>query len=84
METIVEDARVDVVSPELVVDALFACRKTAAIRAAIELDLFTHINEGETAASLASATSASERGVRILCDYLVVHGFLTKRADSTE
>ncbi|MDR6665534.1 ATP-dependent exoDNAse (exonuclease V) alpha subunit [Rhizobium sp. 1399] len=37
METIVEDAHTGVVSPELVVDALFACRKTAAIRAGIEL-----------------------------------------------
>ncbi|MBB6221319.1 SAM-dependent methyltransferase [Rhizobium leguminosarum] len=80
METIAEDADAGVVSPELVVDALFACRKTAAIRAAIELDLFTHIGEGKTAALLAAATSASERGVRILCDYLVVHGFLTKES----
>lgn len=80
METIVEDAHAGVVSPELVVDALFACRKTAAIRAAIELDLFTHIGEGKTAALLASATGASERGVRILCDYLVVHGFLRKES----
>ncbi|MGG7576446.1 SAM-dependent methyltransferase [Rhizobium sp. Nf11,1] len=81
METIVEHAHAGAVSPELVVDALFACRKTAAIRAAIELDLFTHIGEGKTAAVLASATSASQRGVRILCDYLVVHGFLTKEGD---
>ncbi|MBB3659817.1 putative nicotinamide N-methyase [Rhizobium sp. BK650] len=81
METIVEDAHAGVVSPELVVDALFACRKTAAIRAAIELDLFTHIGEGKPAASLAQATGASERGVRILCNYLVVHGFLTKESE---
>ncbi|MGO7815341.1 SAM-dependent methyltransferase, partial [Rhizobium ruizarguesonis] len=40
---------------------MFACRKTAAIRAAIELDLFTRIGEGKTAALLASATGASER-----------------------
>ncbi|MBB2785636.1 UNVERIFIED_ORG: 2-polyprenyl-3-methyl-5-hydroxy-6-metoxy-1,4-benzoquinol methylase [Rhizobium esperanzae] len=80
METDVEDTHAGVVSPELVVDALFACRKTAAIRAAIELDLFTHIGEGKTAVSLASAMSASERGTRILCDYLVVHGFLTKES----
>ncbi|MBX4995380.1 2-polyprenyl-3-methyl-5-hydroxy-6-metoxy-1,4-benzoquinol methylase [Rhizobium binae] len=80
METIAEDARAGAVSPELVVDALFACRKTAAMRAAIELDLFTHIGEGKTTAALASETSASERGVRILCDYLVVHGFLTKES----
>ncbi|MBY5403444.1 class I SAM-dependent methyltransferase [Rhizobium leguminosarum] len=78
MEKIIEDAHAGAVSPELVVDALFACRKTAAIKAAVELDLFTHIGEGKTAAVLASATNASERGVRILCDYLVVHGFLIK------
>ncbi|MGR9081025.1 methyltransferase [Rhizobium leguminosarum] len=80
MQTIIEDAHAGVVSPELVIDALFACRKTAAIRAAIELDLFTHIGEGKTAALLASVTGASERGIRILCDYLVVHGFLTKES----
>lgn len=80
METNVADAHAGAVSPELVVEALFACRKTAAIRAAIELDLFTHIGEGKTAALLASAIGASERGVRILCDYLVVHGFLTKES----
>ncbi|MBX4896325.1 MULTISPECIES: methyltransferase [Rhizobium] len=81
METIIGDAHAGAVSPELVVDALFACRKTAAIRAAIELDLFTHIGEGKTPAVLGSATGASERGVRILCDYLVVHGFLTKEGE---
>ncbi|MGO8126606.1 hypothetical protein ACC728_37320, partial [Rhizobium ruizarguesonis] len=42
--------------------------------------LFTHICEGKTAALLASATGASERGVRIMCDYLVVHGFLRKES----
>ncbi|MEF0942913.1 class I SAM-dependent methyltransferase [Rhizobium sp. BR 362] len=66
------------VSPNLVVDAMFACRKTAAIKAAIELDLFTLIGDGRDAASLATATNAAERGIRILCDYLVVNGFLIK------
>jgi precorrin-6B methylase 2 len=69
------------ISPNLLVDAMFACRKTAAIKAAIELDLFTLIDRGRTAASLAAATNAAERGVRILCDYLVVNGFLTKTDD---
>lgn len=70
------------ISPALLVDAMFGFRKTAAIKAAIELDLFTAIGgSGGTAASLASATKASERGMRILCDYLVVGGFLTKTGD---
>ena len=78
MSTTAVEADVGEVSPNLVVDAMFACRKTAAIVAAIELDLFTLIGDGSNAASLAAATNAAERGVRILCDYLVVNGFLTK------
>lgn len=69
------------ISPALLVDAMFAVRKTAAIKAAIELDLFTMIGEGRTAQALASEASCAERGVRILCDYLVVAGFLTKSGD---
>lgn len=56
-----------------------AYQRTAALKAAIELDLFTAIGEGaHTAAALAQRCEASERGMRILCDYLVVIGFLTK------
>ncbi|WP_425336246.1 methyltransferase [Sinorhizobium garamanticum] len=72
----------DEVSPDLAIDTMFACRKTAALRAAIELDLFTLIGEGSTAATLAAAAKASERGVRILADYLVVNGFLIKEGDT--
>jgi len=78
MSSTAVEAHVGEVSPHLVVDAMFACRKTAAIVAAIELDLFTLIGDGSNAASLATAANADERGVRILCDYLVVNGFLTK------
>ena len=78
MSSTAVEAHVGEVSPHLVVDAMFACRKTAAIVAAIELDLFTLIGDGSNAASLAAAANADERGVRILCDYLVVNGFLTK------
>ena len=50
-----------------------------ALKAAIELDLFTAVGEGaQTASELAERCKASERGTRILCDYLVVIGFLTK------
>jgi ubiquinone/menaquinone biosynthesis C-methylase UbiE len=70
------------VSPALVVDGMFAYRKTAALKAAIELGLFTSIGgERRTATSLAAETGYAERGLRILCDFLVVAGFLTKNSE---
>src|ERR1700677_4280892 len=69
------------VSPELLVDAMFSYQKTAALIAALDLGIFTAIGEGAaTAAVLAERAGAAERGVRILADYLTVHGFLTKAA----
>ena len=66
-------------SPALVFDTLMAYQRTAALRAAIELDLFRAIGEGPwDVASLAQRCSASERGIRILCDYLTVIGLLGK------
>jgi ubiquinone/menaquinone biosynthesis C-methylase UbiE len=66
-------------SPELFFQTLNAYQRSAAIKAAIELDLFTAVGEGaQTASELAERCKASERGTRILCDYLVVMGFLTK------
>jgi 2-polyprenyl-3-methyl-5-hydroxy-6-metoxy-1,4-benzoquinol methylase len=66
-------------TPELFFQTLSAYQRTAALKAAIELEIFTRIAEGaETAAALAQKCSAAERGVRILCDFLVVIGFLTK------
>jgi 2-polyprenyl-3-methyl-5-hydroxy-6-metoxy-1,4-benzoquinol methylase len=60
-------------------NALFT---SAAIKSAIELDVFTAIAEGAlTPAALAEKCRATERGMRILCDYLTVHGFLTKAED---
>jgi SAM-dependent methyltransferase len=57
-----------------------AYQETEALRAAIELDLFTAIDEGaHDAAAIAARCQASERGVRILCDYLTIIGFLTKQ-----
>ncbi len=67
-------------SPELIFQTLNAYQRTAALRGAIELDLFTAIGEGAaTAADLAAKLQVSERGARILCDYLVVVGLLTKQ-----
>jgi len=67
-------------TPERIFQALTAYQLTAAVKAAVELDIFSAIAEGAgTAAEIAARAGASERGVRILCDYLTVHGFLTKR-----
>jgi SAM-dependent methyltransferase len=67
-------------NPELIFDTLSAYQKTAALRGAIDLDLFTAIGEGATTApDLARKLKVSERGARILCDYLVINGLLTKQ-----
>ncbi|MCP9495994.1 MAG: methyltransferase domain-containing protein [Pyrinomonadaceae bacterium MAG19_C2-C3] len=67
-------------SPQLFFDTVNAYQRTAAIKAAIELDLFTALAEGnDTVASLADKCQTSKRGARILCDYLVVIGFLSKQ-----
>jgi ubiquinone/menaquinone biosynthesis C-methylase UbiE len=66
-------------SPLLFFDTMNAHQRTEALKAAIELDVFTAIGEGNhTSAALAQRCKASERGMRILCDYLVVIGFLLK------
>jgi SAM-dependent methyltransferase len=57
-------------------------QQTYALRTALELDLFTRIAEGdETPSALAASVGASERGVRILCDYLAVVGLLARDGD---
>ncbi len=66
-------------SPALLFDTFNAYQRTQAIKTAIELELFTAIGEGNTTAkSIAEKCQASERGVRILSDFLVISGFLTK------
>jgi len=70
------------ISPDLFMDAVLAFQQTAAIKAALELDLFTEIAKGNaTAESLAQTTGAAVRGIRILCDYLTVRGHLEKQGD---
>jgi SAM-dependent methyltransferase len=66
-------------TPERIFTTFNAYQQTEAMKAAIELDLFTAIGEGsQTIEQLARRCEASDRGVRILCDYLVLMGFLTK------
>jgi len=66
-------------SPDLFMATLTAYQRSAALRGALDLDLFTAIGAGrETAATVAARCRASLRGVRILCDYLTVAGLLAK------
>lgn len=61
-----------------VFDALTSYQRTAALKAAIELDVFTAIGAGSTTPdALATRTGASARGLRALCSRLVADGFLT-------
>ena len=69
-------------TPQNIFSLLLAFQQTAALRGAIELDLFTAIGLGKSSVSdLAAHCQAAERGIRILCDALVAIGLLTKEAD---
>ena len=66
-------------TPGIVFENLQAYQRTAALKAAIELDIFRAVGQGkEDVASIARHASASERGTRILCDFLVINGLLQK------
>ncbi len=65
--------------PNLIFETLNAHQRSAALRGAIELDLFTAIARGRrSVAELTEHCQGTPRSVRILCDFLVVCGFLTK------
>jgi 2-polyprenyl-3-methyl-5-hydroxy-6-metoxy-1,4-benzoquinol methylase len=67
-------------TPEGIFNAINSYRLTEAIKSAIQLEIFTAVSEGNTtSATIAKRCHASERGVRILCDFLTIHGFLTKQ-----
>ncbi|HVF66336.1 MAG TPA: class I SAM-dependent methyltransferase [Pyrinomonadaceae bacterium] len=69
-------------SPELFFQTVNSYQRTAAVKAAIELDVFGAIGEGHaTADKIAASRDLSERGARILCDFLVIMGLLTKDVD---
>lgn len=66
-------------SPERIFNTFFAYQQTFALKAAVELDLFTAVGEGANdPAQLAKRVQASERGIRILADYMTVQEFLRK------
>jgi SAM-dependent methyltransferase len=69
-------------SPQLFFQTINAHQRTEALKAAIELEVFTAIGEGNTtAAEIAQRCQTSERGMRILCDYLTIMEMLTKQGD---
>src|ERR1700722_19905163 len=72
-------------SPGVVFDTLQAYQRSVALKAGIDLDLFTAIAEGnQTLSAIATRIQASEKGTRVLCDYLCMMGFLVKQgADYT-
>lgn len=63
-----------------VFDTAMAYQRTAALIAAVKLDIFTKIgSETVSLDDLQSRTGASRRGLRILCDYLTVIGLMQKK-----
>jgi len=66
-------------TPQLFFQTINSYQRTEALKAAIELDVFTAIGEGNSAVpEIAERCQTSERGMRILCDYLCIMGFLAK------
>ena len=69
-------------SPMLFFETVNAFRRTEALKSAIELGIFSTLaKDSLSAAEIAKRSNTSERGTRILCDYLVVIGFLSKEGN---
>jgi 2-polyprenyl-3-methyl-5-hydroxy-6-metoxy-1,4-benzoquinol methylase len=70
-------------NPSVIFETLNRYQHTMALKGAIDLELFTHIaDSATTAATIAARCNASERGIRILCDFLTIAGFLTKAGEN--
>jgi ubiquinone/menaquinone biosynthesis C-methylase UbiE len=66
-------------SPALLFETINGYQRTAAIKTAIQLDVFSPLVEKPaTADAIAAHAKASPRGMRILCDYLTFLGFLNR------
>src|ERR1700681_904186 len=67
-------------SPGMIFDTLQAYQRSVALRGAIDLDLFTAIAEGnKSLVAITARIHASEKGTRVLCDFLTIMGLLTKQ-----
>lgn len=69
-------------TPVRIFQMLNAFQQTEALRAAIDLDVFTQLSEGPLDASaVAKRIKAAPKGARVLCDYLTIAGLLNKEQD---
>ncbi len=69
-------------SPQLFFQTINAFQNTEVLKSAIELEVFGVIDKGSrTLSDLSAACNTSERGMRILVDYLVMLGFLVKERE---
>lgn len=67
-------------SPALFFQTMNAHQRTEALKTAVELEVFTAIAEGNTTvADIARRCQASEKGVRVLCDFLTIMEMITKQ-----
>ncbi|HEY2572583.1 MAG TPA: class I SAM-dependent methyltransferase, partial [Verrucomicrobiaceae bacterium] len=66
-------------TPQLFFETINAYQRTGALKAALELGLFTAIgSRPATAEEIAGRCQCPVRGIRILCDFLSIIGFLSK------
>jgi hypothetical protein len=66
-------------SPQLIWETVTAHQRSAALKAGVELGVFDALGDGPaTAAELAAKAGVAERGMRILCDFLTIHGLIAK------
>lgn len=74
-----ENHAAEPLNPRIVFEMVQAFQKSAALKAAIELDVFRAVGQGPgDLVSIAKHSKSSERGMRILCDFLVINGILLK------
>lgn len=66
-------------TPQLFFQTINSYQRTEALKAAIELEVFTAVGEGKTTArEIAERCASAERGIRILSDFLCIMDFLSK------
>ena len=69
-------------TPVRIFQMLNAFQQTEALRAAIDLDVFTQLGDDSlNASALAKRIGAATKGARVLCDYLAIAGLLNKDKD---
>jgi len=70
-------------TPLAIFSVIQSYQRTFVLKAAVELGVFTVIGQGkQTAAEIAAACGASQRGIRILCDALTANNLLLKSGNN--